>query len=453
MSQNLERNEHTLDDRPDIAVLDDKTSDAAVGDSDAGRDVTYPTVSVIITTYLMARWDWLQECMTSALTQTVPALEVIVVVDHNQELLERIVSEVPGVIAVPNIGGRGVSGARNSGVKASRGEVVAFLDDDAVVTPDWLATLLRHIVQPDVVGVGCYSDGLWENPCPAWFPLEFGWTIGVSYAGLPDEPTAMRNVWTCAMLVKRNAFEVVDGFREDFGKIGNRSLPEDTDLCLRIAAVQENAVWMWDPAKVMKHRVPAGRATFGYLLSRCFLQGWGKAAMARMDGFDESTSSERSYAVRTLPAGVRHGLADAVRGDFSGLARSGAIAAAFATAVAGYCWYELESLRHRRPRLALSATCAGLIRRGRRISAGDCAAAGSDAARAIILPPPEDLANSGAGGAVPPGPGHSVAGNGAGGQPRRGRQGTRAPRSLRYVSASVPACPTTGRAARPNTPW
>ena len=38
------------------------------------------------------------------------------------------------------------------------------------------------------------------------------------------------------MLVKRSAFELVDGFREDFGKIGNRSLPEDTDLCLRIAS-------------------------------------------------------------------------------------------------------------------------------------------------------------------------------------------------------------------------
>ena len=127
--------------------------------------------------------------------------------------------------------------------------MVAFLDDDSIAAPDWLATLLRHIVTPGVVGVGCYSDGLWEDPCPSWFPGEFSWTIGVSYSGLPKAPTAVRNVWTSAMLVKRSAFEVVDGFREDFGKIGNKSLPEDTDLCLRIAAVQENAVWMWDPGE------------------------------------------------------------------------------------------------------------------------------------------------------------------------------------------------------------
>lgn len=318
-------------------------ADAVIEGAEVGEDVAYPTVSVIIPTYTKARWDWLRECVESAQAQTVPPLEIIVVVDHNPELLEEITAGFPDIIAVPNIGDRGVSGARNSGVKASRGEIAAFLDDDAIATPDWLATLLRHIVTPGVVGVGCYSDGLWEDPCPKWFPGEFSWTIGVSYSGLPSEPTAVRNVWTCAMLVKRSAFELVDGFREDFGKIGNKSLPEDTDLCLRIAAVHEDSVWMWDPAKVMKHRVPAGRATFGYLMSRCFLQGWGKAAMARMDGFDESTSLERNYALRTLPAGVGRGLADAVRGDVSGLGRSGSIVAALSVTLSGYAWYLLES--------------------------------------------------------------------------------------------------------------
>lgn len=358
MSYDLESNEETLGGRPEIAVMKNSVGDVAIGGSGVGESMTYPTVSVIIPTYTKARWDWLHECVASAKTQTVPAQEIIVVVDHNPELLEEIKLEFRDVIAVPNIGGRGVSGARNSGVKASRGEVVAFLDDDSIASPDWLATLLRHIVAPGVVGVGCYSDGLWDDPCPSWFPGEFSWTIGVSYFGLPKKPTAVRNVWTSAMLVKRSVFELVDGFREDFGKIGNKSLPEDTDLCLRIAAVQENAVWMWDPAKVMQHRVPAGRATFGYLMSRCFLQGWGKAAMAHMDGFDESTSLERNYAVRILPAGVGRGLKDAVRGDISGLGRSGAIVAAFAVTVAGYIWYQMESIFRRKSSSASTALTA-----------------------------------------------------------------------------------------------
>ena len=309
-----------------------------------GAEMSYPTVSVIIPTYTKARWEWLQEAVDSVRKQTSPAVEIIVVVDHNPDLLEEIAREFADVIAVPNIGGRGVSGARNSGVKASRGEVVAFLDDDSIARSDWLEILLRHIVQPGVVGVGCYSDGLWETPCPTWFPGEFSWTIGVSYSGLPKEPTAVRNVWTSAMLVRRSAFELVDGFREDFGKIGNRSLPEDTDLCLRIAAVQEDAVWMWDPEKVMQHRVPDGRATFGYLMSRCFLQGWGKAAMASMDGFDESTSTEKNYVLHILPVGIWQGVRDALHGDLSGLGRSGAIVAALSVTMAGYAWFLVEGL-------------------------------------------------------------------------------------------------------------
>ena len=356
MSYNVESNEETHRDRPDIAVIQDNASDIAAGAAAVGVDVTYPTVSVIIPTYTKARWEWLQECVASVQAQTVPAMEIIVVVDHNPELLEEIVREFPSVIAVPNIGDRGVSGARNSGVKASRGEVVAFLDDDSIAAPDWLAILLNHIVKPDVVGVGCYSDGLWDTPCPAWFPAEFSWTIGVSYFGLPKTPTAVRNVWTSAMLVWRSAFELVDGFREDFGKIGNRSLPEDTDLCLRIASVQDNAIWIWDPAKVMKHRVPAGRATFKYLLGRCFLQGWGKAAMAHMDGFDKSTSSERYYTLFTLPKGFVRGLKDTLRGDLSGLGRSGAIVVSFAFTVAGYFWYLLESPFRRKNASRPSAT-------------------------------------------------------------------------------------------------
>lgn len=345
MSYDLESNEHALGDGPDIAAIEDKASDVAAGFSREGEDMTYPTVSVIIPTYTKARWDWLREAVASAQAQTVPPLEVIVVVDHNPALLEEVAREFTGVIAVPNIGDRGVSGARNSGVKASKGEVAAFVDDDSAVAPDWLAVLLAHLAKPDVVGAGCYSEGLWDAdaPCPAWFPAEFSWTIGLSYFGLPKEPTAVRNVWTSAMLVKRSAFELVDGFREDFGKIGNRSLPEDTDLCLRIASMQENAIWIWDPAKLLKHRVPAGRATFSYLMSRCFLQGWGKAAMARMDGFDQSTSSERDYALRTLPAGVRRGLREALRGDLGGLARAGSIVVAFSVTVAGYLWYLVES--------------------------------------------------------------------------------------------------------------
>jgi glycosyltransferase involved in cell wall biosynthesis len=308
-----------------------------------GATDTFPSVSVVIPCYSMVRWEFLLRSVESVRAQIAQPLETIIVVDHNPELLARVTSEIPNVIAIPNAGKRGVSGGRNSGARASRGEVVAFLDDDVVAPTDWLSGLVAHLQDPDVVGAGSYFEGNWESPRPRWFPGEFGWTLGLSYSGMPTEPTAVRNVWTSAMVVRRSAFEAVDGFREDFGKIGDRNLPEDTDLCLRITSAQDNSkgLWIYDPLRISLHQVPAGRATFRYFLSRCFLQGWGKAAMASMDGFGTSTSMEMDYTRRILPAGVRRGLKETLRGDLSGAQRSGSIVLALSYTVAGYCWYTL----------------------------------------------------------------------------------------------------------------
>lgn len=312
----------------------------------AAETAAFPSVSVVIPTYTMERWDFLGATIASARAQSLAPLDVVVVVDHNPDLFARATRDLPDVTVVENTGARGVSGARNSGVKASRGDVVAFLDDDAVASPEWLATLLRHLLDPEVVGAGCRVDGLWEGVRPAWFPGEFGWTLGLSYEGMPKAPLAVRNVWTCAMVVRRSAFEMVGGFRDDFGKVGTRSLPEDTDLCLRISsALEKKDNWVYDPTTAIGHQVPAARATFRYFLSRCYLQGWGKAAMATMDGFGESTSMERSYASRTLPAGVRRGIREAARGDFSGAVRSLSIVMGLTFAVAGYLWYLQGRLR------------------------------------------------------------------------------------------------------------
>lgn len=334
-----------------VVTLDPKAEQTKPKPTEVRSAATMPSVSVIIPAYTMARWDNLRESTISALTQTVPPLETIVVIDHNPKLLARTRCQLPSVVAIPNEGARGVSGARNSGAVASHGEVLAFLDDDAVATPDWLETLLQHIMNPEVVGAAGCVDGLWEAPRPPWFPAEFGWTLGVSYEGMPKTVTAVRNVWTCSMLVRKAAFEKVDGFRENFGKVGDRSLPEDTDLCLRISSAQDKVVWIYDPAKVMTHSVPASRATFGYFLMRCFYQGWGKAAMANMDGFKETTLTERNYMRRILPAGVRRGLRETARGDVFGFVRSMVIVMALTITLAGYVSYLWGRLTRRYPDL------------------------------------------------------------------------------------------------------
>jgi hypothetical protein len=302
---------------------------------------------VIIAAFTMERWDDIREAVASVRAQTVPVLETILVIDHNQALLDRAQSELDGVIAIPNVGSKGASGGRNSGVAASRGEVVAFLDDDAVASPTWLEALLSHFVNPDVVGVGGRLMPLWASSRPRWFPYEFDWAVGASYRGMPEKATRVRNVWSGNMAIRRRAFDAVGGFRDDFGKVGGRSRPEDTDLCLRAAAAQPRGTWMYEPAGIAGHRVPLKRATVGYFLQRCLNEGAGKAALAALNGASESTSAERQYTRRVLPEGMARGVRDTVRGDISGGLRSIAIAVGFSLAAVGFLLGRAADVVHR----------------------------------------------------------------------------------------------------------
>jgi hypothetical protein len=306
-----------------------------------------PKVSVIIAAFAMERWDDLQEAVASVRRQTLPDVETIVVIDYNPDLLDLAKRELEDVTVVPNTRGKGASGARNSGVAVSRGEMVAFLDDDAVASPTWLEALLPHFADPQVVGAGGRMYPIWATSRPRWFPSEFDWAVGASYRGMPQRATPARNVWSANLMLPRPLFDAIGGFRADFGKVGHRSRPEDTDLCLRAAATRPGGTWIFEPAAVVGHRVPRNRTTIGYFVRRCLNEGLGKAALAALNGAGQSTSEERLYTRRVLPEGVARGLRDAALGDAAGGLRSIAIVAGLSVTVAGFAAGRVSGIAHR----------------------------------------------------------------------------------------------------------
>src|SRR4051812_20925191 len=98
-----------------------------------GRGIAL-TSSVVICAYTERRWDVLVEAIESVLAQSPSPGRVVVVIDHNDALLDRVRERFAGadVQIVPNEGNRGLSGARNTGLGYSQEDVVVFLDDDAV---------------------------------------------------------------------------------------------------------------------------------------------------------------------------------------------------------------------------------------------------------------------------------------------------------------------------------
>ncbi len=292
--------------------------------------------SVVIPTHTERRWASLVRTVTSAQAQTLAPAEIIVVVDHNPELFERVKSEFPGITVLENTSVRGASGNRNTGAFHSRSELIAFLDDDTVAHPTWLANLAAPFGDPTVVGAGGMIVPAWERTRPSWMPDELLWTVGVSYAGMPTSVAEIRNVWSASMMIRRDAFLKVGGFRVGFGKLGDQNRPEDTELCLRISA-ETGGHWMYVPDSVIEHDVPLDRSTFRFFLRRCYAEGRGKVQMAGLLSRDQKLGAEQDYLRRTLPRAVAKNIADASRGrgGFHALRAATLIAAVAAAGFGG----------------------------------------------------------------------------------------------------------------------
>ena len=297
-----------------------------------------PTVSVVVCAYTEERWADLVAAIDSCRAQTYAPLETVVVVDHNAELLERLRRERPDVVAVVNDEQPGLSGARNSGVRAARGEIVAFIDDDAVAAPDWLEFLVDAYADPAVIGVGGRIEPVWPDRRPAGLPPEFDWVVGCTYRGLPTERSAVRNMIGANMSLRSGVLATVGGFRSDLGRIGNRPLGcEETELCIRAQQNLPGAVILYEPRARVHHRVTPERMRWRYFHSRCYAEGLSKAVVAARAGNGDGLSSERDYALRTLPRGVLRGVSEAVRGrDLAGMVRGLAIVAGLLVTTAGY---------------------------------------------------------------------------------------------------------------------
>jgi glucosyl-dolichyl phosphate glucuronosyltransferase len=286
-------------------------------------------VSVVICAHDEGRWHELLAAVGSLERQSLEPREVTVVVDRNQQLFQRA-REALRARVVENTDAPGLGGARNSGIAASAGSIVAFLDDDAVASEHWLALLAEQYADTDVAGVGGGIVAAWEDRRPSWFPPEFDWVVGCSYLGTPAADREVRNLFGCNMSFRREVLDALRGFRLGYGC-------DETEFCIRLHQRWPAKKLIYVPEAKVLHHVPSNRTGFQRFLSRCYFEGGSKAVVARLVGARDGLSDERRYTRTVLPAGVRRGVADFARhGDTSGLARAGAIVAGLGSTAAGY---------------------------------------------------------------------------------------------------------------------
>ncbi|WP_082599867.1 glycosyltransferase family 2 protein [Nocardioides sp. Soil777] len=297
------------------------------------------SVSVVICAFTEHRLADLTAAIDALRGQSRPADQVILVIDHNEVLLRLARSAwAPGAEILTNQGAPGLSDARNTGVAAATGAVIAFLDDDATPEPDWLEHLVAPFADPRVVAVGGAAIPRWESARPRWWPAEFDWVVGCTYRGMPTVGGEVRNVLGATMAFRADVFAGGEGFSLVVGRVGASATGcEETELCIRLRQHRPDASILFEPRAVVHHRVTPARERFAYFARRTFAEGRSKAAVARLVGARDALSTERSYVARTLPAGVGRGLVSTCwRGDLSGAARAGAISIGFLLTATGY---------------------------------------------------------------------------------------------------------------------
>jgi GT2 family glycosyltransferase len=202
------------------------------------RDEPAPLISVVVCSYNGART--IRETLEGLRRLVYPNYEVIVVDDGSTDATAAIAREYDvRLISGPN---RGLSHARNVGLRAARGEIVAYIDDDAWPDPYWLTYLAAAFRRTCHAGIGG----------PNIPPPEDG-DVATCVANAPGGPihvllddTEAEHIPGCNMAFRKAALEAIGGFDEQFRKAG-----DDVDVCWRLR--EQGMTLGFSPAAVVWH--------------------------------------------------------------------------------------------------------------------------------------------------------------------------------------------------------
>jgi glycosyltransferase involved in cell wall biosynthesis len=260
----------------------------------------YMRVSVVLCTYSLDRYPEFQEAANSVLEQTYDDVELVVIVDGKEEVYDEIAADYGDIDNTQvhcNDRNRGLSYSRNRGAELATGDVVAFLDDDAVADSEWIAALVDGYERHDVHSVGGKLVPDWLDGEATHLPAEFYFLIGATYRGFPNSEGYVRNTFSSNLSFRRDTFLELGGFEEDMGKRGENNLQGgETQLCSRLHETTGERV-LYVPDAVVEHKIYSYRTDRTWLLERSFWQGYSKRRMEEQD--PGSTGTERAF-VQTL---------------------------------------------------------------------------------------------------------------------------------------------------------
>lgn len=271
-----------------------------------------PLLSIVVTSYTLGRLKDIFELMDSIKAQSYPNIETIFVAERSDLLFEKVknyMSEkvIPKAKVIFNHGEPGLSAARNLGIQEAAGDIIAFVDDDVILFPDWAESMVRTYEGDSVIGVTGPAFPLWEDESMNWLPEEFYWIISCSGFTGWNGLRPVRSAWGDNMSFRKEAFAYCS-FSEDFGQTTGEQEAwkagpvDDAEFSINLR-LKTGKLILYNPQIRVQHKVYTYRLSKKFIRGQSYWQGYTKALLKKIYRDDKDTHAlirERALLQRIL---------------------------------------------------------------------------------------------------------------------------------------------------------
>jgi|Deesub1362A_J573_1020465.scaffolds.fasta_scaffold00077_13 glycosyltransferase involved in cell wall biosynthesis len=239
-----------------------------------------------------------------------PRLYEVIIVDNNstdntKEVVEKFIKNSSVRMKYVFEENIGLSNARNAGIKNSEGEIIAFIDDDAVAREDWISGIIRAFESADFDCIGGDIEGDWHGNKPAWLTERLEGSLGVHFYGGKKKELKYPGEYPCGvnMAFKRKVFDKVGLFSAEFGRKGKSLLSrEETELCYRVEKSGGKVGYF--PGVVVKHVIVPDKLNKKWFRTRFYWEGKSQALM-EFKHFDGKEFRDKTlYRIKISPVRV-----------------------------------------------------------------------------------------------------------------------------------------------------